>query len=421
MKKINLSTNPYIYKVDNVNLIKIKMLFPVKIESRYLDVYRLKLMNALLGSSSKKYGEIDAFNKVLDKNLIIKYGVAFRRYDNELFIVVNYAIPKEKLIDNYDIESTFKLLKELLYNPDVEDRKFRESNFNWKKGAMLNNLKQETNNIYDLAAKEIDYFFDPDSKYFIHKEERIKLLEETTPENVYEYYEKNIKNNRFFSFIYGAIDNEEEILRLFNKYFKQEEYNFNIDVQIYNFVPYHDYQEKIVNTIYNQSVIYHIYQVEKIKEKDESIMRMLYYFLNSRENALIYGVLRNKYNLIYECSISYDEVHGLIYIRVLMDKRDKDLISKLINDTIYSLNDEEVFKRCKDNLLRSLNYELLDEEDDDFREAIVDIYNKLHYDYDIKNLIKNMKKIKYEHMKEFLSRFKLSRNLFLEGGHSKEE
>ena len=67
---------------------------------------------------------------------------------------------------------------------------------------MLNNLKQEINNIYDLSVKEIDDFLDPDCKHFIHKEERIKLLEETTPENVYKYYEKNIKNNKFISFIY---------------------------------------------------------------------------------------------------------------------------------------------------------------------------------------------------------------------------
>ena len=34
--------------------------------------------------------------------------------------------------------------------------------------------------------------------------------------------------------------------------------------------------------------------------------------------------------------------------------------------------------------------------------------------------MKKMEKISYEQMKEFLDRFKLSNNLFLEGGHNEE-
>ena len=417
MKKIRLSTIPYIYKVDNVNVIRVKLLYPVAIESRYTDVYKLNLMNKILGNSSKKYNEIDIFSEVMNRNLVIKYKVGYTRFDNELFITVNYVVPKEGLIDGFNLEDSFKLLYELIYNPDVGDKKFNEKNFTWNKDVMLNNMKQDINNIYDLSVEEIDNFFDPDCIHFIHREERIELLEKTNPKNVYEYYEKNIKNNKFISFIYGAIDNKERVLKAFNKYFKQEKYDFDIDVEPYRFIPYSDYQEKEIETKYNQSVIYQVYQVEKMKEKDVHVLRMLYYFLNSRENALIFGTLRNKYNLVYECSVEYDIVHGLIYIRTLMDKKDKDLINKLIEETIYSIKDEKIFNRCKANLMRSLEYDLLDDEDDDFHDVVVKISKKIKNNIDIKNIIKHMEKIDYEQMKEFLDRFKLSRNLFMEGGH----
>ena len=262
MKKIKLSTNPYIYNVDNVNVIRIHILYPVQIEPRYTDVYKLNLMNKIIGNSSKKYNEIDIFNKKLNKNLIIKYKVSYTRFDNELFISVNYVVPKEGLIDDFDLEKSFKLLHELLYDPDVDNKKFNDKNFNWNKDVMLNNMKQEITNIYDLATEEIDNFFDPDSKHFIHKKERIELLEKTSPKNVYEYYEKNIKKNKFITFIYGAIDNKDKILKYYNKYFKQEEYFFDFDVQLFRLIPYTDYQEKRIETKYNQSVVYQIYQVE---------------------------------------------------------------------------------------------------------------------------------------------------------------
>lgn len=421
MKKIKLSTNPYIYNVDNVNVIRIHILYPVQIEPRYTDVYKLNLMNKIIGNSSKKYNEIDIFNKELNKNLIIKYKVSYTRFDNELFISVNYVVPKEGLIDDFDLEKSFKLLHELLYDPDVDNKKFNDKNFNWNKDVMLNNMKQEITNIYDLATEEIDNFFDPDSKHFIHRKERIELLEKTSPKNVYEYYEKNIKKNKFITFIYGAIDNKDKILKYYNKYFKQEEYFFDFDVQLFRLIPYTDYQEKKIETKYNQSVVYQIYQVEKIREKDELTMRMLYYFLNSRENALIFGTLRSKYNLVYECSVEYDNVHGLIYIRALMDKKDKELINKLIEETIYSLYDEKEFNRCKANLMKSLEYDLLDDEDDDFHDVVIKIFKKLKYSVDIEYIIKHMAKIDYERMKEFLGRFKLSRNLFMEGGHYEKD
>ncbi len=420
MKNIKISTKPYVYKIDNVNVIRVNLLYPVQVEPRYLDTYKLRLMNNIMGKSSKKYNEIDIFNKVLDKNLVIRYKIGYFRFVNELFITVQYAIPKEGLIDDFDIDEAFKLLHELLYNPDVSSKKFNSKNFNWSKDIMLNQMKQEINNIYDLSEEETRLFFDPESKYYIHKDEAIKLVEQTTPENVYEYYEKNIKNNKFISFIFGAINDEDKILKTFNKYFKQEECLLNIKAEEFNYIPYTDYQEKEIKTKYNQSVISQIYQVERIKEKDEITMRMLFDFLYSKENALIFSTLRNKYHLVYECSVKYNHVHGLIFINALMDKNDRELINKLIEETIYSLRDEEVFNRCKNNLLRSLSYDLLDDEDDDFHDVLVKISKLIKWQDDIEYYIKQVKKVDFEKMNELLTRFKLSRNLFMEGGHYEE-
>ena len=68
MKKIKLSTIPYIYKVKDVKVLRINILYPVKIKSRYTDVYKLNLMNRMLSSFNKKYNEINIFLKELKKN-----------------------------------------------------------------------------------------------------------------------------------------------------------------------------------------------------------------------------------------------------------------------------------------------------------------------------------------------------------------
>jgi hypothetical protein len=103
-----------------------------------------------------------------------------------------------------------------------------------------------------------------------------------------------------------------------------------------------------------------------------------------------------------------------------MDKKDEKVIKDLINETIYSILDENVFKKCKDNLMRSLEYDLLDEEDDEFHDVTISINKKLKFNIAIDYIIKEMRKIDYKQMKEFLNRFKISRDLFMEGGHDEE-
>ena len=420
MKKIKASTKPYIFNIPDVKEIRIQLFYPVEKDGRFLDRYKYSIMKNIMGSSSKKYNEIDLFIKEINKNLIIYYKFGIVKYKNRFFIEVHYSFPKEGLIEDYDIENAFKLLYEVLYNPDVTGRKFNKKNFDWFKDILMNRLIQEANTIYDVADEEIDNLFDPDSKYFVHKKDRIELLKATTQENVYEYYEKTIKNNKFISFIFGAIDDKDKILRLFNKYFKQKEYEFNLDVDINWLIPFNSYREKTIRTEYNQSVIYQIYQVEGMNEKDSDSLRMLYFFLNSSENALIISTLRLKHNLVYETLVEHYSYWGLLYIRVLMDKKDKDLITKLIQDAIYSIRDEEVFDRCKKNLMRALKYDLLDEEDFDYHKVSCRMNKMLKMDLDVSSLMKKMEKISYEQMKEFLDRFKLSNNLFLEGGHNEE-
>ena len=299
MKTLKLSTKPYIYNVDNVNVIKINLLYPVKIQSKNIDLYKLLLASRIIASSSKKYNKIDLFDKALNKNLIIKYSVNYVRFDKELFISVDYTIPKEGLIEEYNIEEAIKLLYECIYNPDVNANKFSGEIFDWNRDILLNDVMKKINNIYDLTVDETINSIDTNHKYFFSREDRIKLVQDTNASNVYEYYKKNVLNNKFVTFIYGKIEDEKRILEIFNKYFKQDYYEFNIKVHIYNFMPFKQYEDKVIYTRYNQSVISQVYQIENIKKEDSEILRMLYYFLSSRENDLLFNKLRNEYNLIY--------------------------------------------------------------------------------------------------------------------------
>ncbi len=420
MKNLKLSTRPYIYNVDNVNIITFFIMFPIKVESKYMDLFKMRLASKVVASSSKKCTSLDAFDKVLNKNLVIRYLVDYIRLDKEIFITFDFTIPKEGLIADYNMEEAIKVLYDCIFNPSVKNNKFTKEVFDWNKDKMLNNLKQEINNIYELTNYELYNILDPKHKVFFSREEKIKLVEDTNASNVYEYYKKNIIDNKFITFIYGKIDDKKRLLDLYNKYFKQKYYDFNMGIHMYNLLPFKEYKNKTMKTKYWQSSLSYIYQIVNCKMSDINKLTMLYYFLRSRENDLIFDKLRNEYNLVYETYVDIDKMHGLLEIKVLLDKNDREEISKLIKEVINSLYDKEVFVRCKKKLMKSLEYDLLDDEDNDFYDVLYNINKKLKISMIIKDLIRDMSKIEYNDMRDLLNRLKISRELFLEGGYNEE-
>ncbi len=417
MDTVKLSTIPRVIKIKDENRIYIRLFFIVDNTLKQLDRYIIQLMIRMMNNSTNKWTTMKEFNNVLDNNYIISYRINVGTFVNKKGIMFNMTIPKEGIIDEFSYDKAFSVLHELIYNPFQEDNHFNKERFTWEKEIMLNNVKDEYSSLYEESYEEFNNFIDENEEHFLRRKTIRRLIEEADEYNTYDYYLKNIKNNKFVTYIFGGIDKEEDILNSFNKYFKQDENNWRVKVKKTHFYPYIDSKNKTIITKYQQSALDQCYQIKDIKKSDLDKLDMLGFFLNSRENNLLFNALRVKNNLVYETHLDIDDKYGFMKIEVLMDKKDLDIIRELIKETIYSVKDRNVFEKCKERLLVSLKYDHLYHLDDPTYEIYEYMKKEIKYADTYKYMCNAMKRIKYEDMLDFLNRLHLGKELFLEGGN----
>ena len=408
MKKF--STKPKIISVKDVNRVIIKVIF-ISDYKKGISCMN-KLMNRLLLIYNKKYNSRELKLKKNDLSIIDLF-VDTNIIVNKIINIYTLVLPKKGIIDNVNYEECIKLFKDILYNPDIKYNKFNEDIFNVEKDYLIKNASKYPSSIYDYINEEIIKFLKEDKDVFVTNEEYLNNLSKLNSKDVYNYYLNTIKNNNFISYIYGNIDNE--IIDVFNKYFKQDKKELSYNLKYIDYFKIKDFKEKKLTTPYNQSCLCLLYQFNNLKKEDRNILSMFYYFLNSRENSLIYNNLRVKHNLIYNLNINLNNEFGFIGIRVFINKKDLELTKKIITKTINDIKIKSNFELYKKRLLKALICDVYKDEDNIFSKVFNDFNKKLFNSIDVKKQYKIIDKITFNDMKKFINRIVLTKVLLIEG------
>lgn len=419
MREISISTKPTIYDIKDVNRLVFHIFFPVKRNKN--DRANLVLTKRMLMTCSKLYDESSKLGKAFEDNLIMNYSVDNEGTYNYDFIIFKLSIPKDKIIKGYSIDNALEVFHELIFNPLSDGKKFDEKHFNLEKKFILDSFKDYPRDITEFAMQEIDTFVDHKVKNTATHDEYMKLLDKATPKSAYDYYKKAILNNNYFTFITGCVENKRELLVKFNKYFNQALKDIKFKLDIYDIHKVEKYKYKVIEKNYNQSLLYKHYNIKKYKEDDRYKLKLLYFFLQSKENNLIYHKLRRANNLIYHASVSRSLQCGTLNMFVYLDYHDVDTANKLISEVFDELRNKELFELCMNRTIKAITYDLLSQEDNSFNILSEKINNILGLGDNLKDTLKIVKKITYDEMIEFMDRVVLSRELLVKGGASNEK
>lgn len=414
MQTIKTNTNPIIYSVEKEKKIYLNIIFITPSKLKNENYYNDILLTRLLTNYSNRYRTIESNRKAQDNYYILNFYNNITDFMNYKLYTFGLIIPKEGLIDEFNLEEAIKFFYDSLFDPYIEKDHFNSDIFNYEKKFLLNNLKEEYLNINEENYEEFNKFIDSKEEYYLNKKYKKELLDKIDEYTLYDYYLKTIKNNTYYTNIFGKIE-KDRILKIYNKYFKQDYKESIIRINRFHLYPYKNYEYKVIPSKYKQSVLNQCYSIKNVKTKDNVKLIMLYYFLASKENNLIFNVLRNKHSLVYETRVNISSCYGYLYLNIFLDKKDLNRIKDLIKDTIYSIKNKKTFNKCKENLLISIKYDMLDAMDDYTYEVRTKLDRKYKTSNSLKSTYNKMKKIKYEDMLEFLNRLFISREMLLEG------
>lgn len=417
--KLTFKTDPIFMSVNNSNKNIIKIFYPIICKRS--DGINITMLNNILTHTNKKYNTLSSYDKKYNDLYIMNYSISSNKFNDTLLFEITFTIPKLGLIDEFDLDEAFKFLRESLYEPYANDLGFDELSFNFLKNNLSLREKDYPHSINEYASDTFLDFFDEKNETYIHREEYLKSLDEATKESVYDFYKRSILNNNFFVCMCGNDKDKDIIINTFNKYFKQDKKEITIDINYYNILDLKEYKNKEITTKYEESVLNLFYQIIDYQKEDRFLLEMLFYFLSSKENDLLYKKLRNEHNLIYHHFVNYSFIYGCFGIRVFFNINDLDQVKKDIDDVFNLIKDENNFNTYKANLIKAIKYDILSSKDDVYNESNILLEKMINKEYiSLEEKLSLFDNITYNDMLLFINRIKLTREMIMKSGENHE-
>ncbi len=410
--KLKLSNKPVLKKVKEVNRVIIDIMFPI--ETKNSEVASRIILERCLNAYSNKYRDNESFLKKQDSLYILKYSCNHISFKDITYLKFSLVVPKEGLIDEFNLKEALEFFHDAIYDPCIKDNIFDKKMFDSEKEFLLEKEDAYPRDIYDYVYDKYYEFVDKDELIGVHHDTYMKELNKITSKDLYEFYKRSILNNKYIVYIYGAIDNNTE--SVFKKVFNDKIVNYTLNPSFFLFDRDYDYKHKEETTKYNQSAVFLHYVIKDMKEKELMYQMMLYFFLESRENAILYNALRTDNNIIYSSKTINRKHFGCFDVVVYYNDVEYKEIQDIITKAIKSLYSEEFFNECKERLIKSLNYDLLYKEDEPFGNVLEVIETSISDEIKFKKKIKELNKINYYDFSCFLDRVVLTKSYLFKGG-----
>lgn len=412
--KLNISKKIFFVENKDFQTIQIRVLFPF--EEKEKDIAKIALLPNLLIYMNEEYNTEEKYQKAKMENMIQAINCSRIMIGTTGYLSFNLLIPDTHSLRKNILEKQIKFFEKMIYHPKIINQGFDpfevEREINSLTMAIENNSKKI--NFYQ-ARKGLE-LIDKDGILSRSIDNHQEQLKEITPQNLYEYYLKIIKNKTPMIFVMGNVD-KQEITEYINKYLykKNTKVQYKIDLN-YNYFqsPNKDIQRVSETSNFKSSSLSLYYKVENMKKSDAIYLELIRNLLASLSSHLLNKKLRNEYELIYSSKVIDYPNFGIFEITVHIDKDKKDITEEKIQEVLENLKDPEFIAPYLENIKNRKRINLLRLSDDKF--SILSDYMKktLKIEKKAEEQYKQIKQIKPQEIADFINRLKLDTVYFIE-------
>lgn len=341
----NGSYNIHTIKTDRFKNIQIEVIFRNNIDRKSV-AKRTALFDLLLESNEfyKTKRDIILKQEELYNSLVFSSTC---RIGNMVLTSVAMDMLNPKFAEYNYLSDALEFYFSLLFNPNIKDNEFDESNLNTIKNRLISDIKSLKENTNRYSVFRALNIMDKDSISSISVNGTIEEVESITPSNLYAEYLDIFKHDYVDIYVIGDFD-ENEMVDLITKYVKFNTIkNHEIGIYVDNKI-----KRKILRATEEsdnaQSTIVSILNTVNLTEEEKKYAFQIYNMIlggGSLETKL-YHNLRNDHSLCYNVYSSYQKYDNLLFITTAVDKTNTKMAIKLIEKTIKEMEnnvtDEEV-------------------------------------------------------------------------------
>ena len=414
--KFNNKIN-YIHNKDFKTII-IRVMFPYTEKKEELALN--ELLCPLLSFTTKNYPTEDSLTMEKQKKYLLRSSIIRESVGDGCCLCYQFLIPDSSCLKDNIFEEQFKLMEEIIYNPNVNNNEFDINEFEREKTNLIHGLDSIDKNMRPYQHHKLINLVDDEGLLSQNIYNNRDLIDKVNTRNLYKHY-KNIIKNTPFIFVFGNYD-EDEMNRLFNKYIiKSKDKNIIIDCNYDNYLTKYkdkyDYYEEDSN--FRDSSLSVVYKIRDFCKDDYKYLIMLKLILTALPTRVLDSKLRDENDLVYGSNCGIYKHYGLFEITTYINKNNKDRVFEKILEIFDDLKDEKYVNELINKILEFKRISMIKQKDLKYSLFNDYIFSYLKIEFNQDDLYKLFLDIKAKDIKEFLDRFVIDTVYFLkEGDHN---
>ena len=220
MKVLNKDLGSYklhLINTDKFKTVTLKIVFHTPIKKE--EITKRLLVSNILLQSSKEYDSRRKLTIESENLYSADIGVSNQRLGNYITTSFNLQVLMDKYTEENNFEKSLNFLKEIIFNPDIENKAFKKEKVDFVKHDCLVKLNSIKESPWKYSTIRLGEVFDgksPISYRMVGYSDDLDIIDE---KNLYEAYLNMINTDYVDIFVVGDFDNK-EMLGLIKEYFK---------------------------------------------------------------------------------------------------------------------------------------------------------------------------------------------------------
>lgn len=300
----------------------------------------LKILERIAFNRGNKYNTDQKIAVVNINNYCLSYDSKIAFIGNSPFLEFSLSYPSYECLGEDVLEDNLNFIKEIIYNPYLEDGVFPKNKVEDAITFYKNNVDRISTDFFSYYDYKNDLLID-ENDYLISKVfKNPSLLDNVTPKGLYDTYNKIISGSPLVYLIGNVdVDKSKELIKKILLNNKISKVRFKMDYYVYaKCIP--DKVDVITeDSSFSTVGVYCNYKVRNINSvRDTVLLSVVKNLLYSNVSNILFDSLRKDNDLVYRCYARYTKF-GTLTLASFTDKGNFKMIFDIYNDVMKVIED----------------------------------------------------------------------------------
>lgn len=313
IKKENEHYNLHMIKTDKFKSTSIEIIFSREIKKE--EITLTNFLTSIMTYTTKKYNTKIKFAQELENLYAARVFPSCYRLGKNMNVDFNMKVLNDKYAEDGLLDKAFEFLKEVIFNPKVENNEFSKDEFEIIKNEEISQIERFKEDTRKYAMLRLMELTDSTKPFSYNLKGYMEDLNKITRANLYDFYKKFINDSTVDIFIVGNIDFDKVSKIVFDKFNflnkKIEKDSLMIEWNDYN----KERKEVVENDNTNQAKLGVSCRLQNITKFERDYVLNIYNtILGGTPDSKFFKTIREKFSLCYSVLSGANKLDNLLII-----------------------------------------------------------------------------------------------------------